>query len=426
MTVESLPPAALREAIAALWTVPPPGPDNIYYAPEFFRVREACKTLYPEACAGSGVALDFALGHALDALGLPCRPPPADPRLALPPEIAAGRLHAAFKQSEIRRVHLCPLDRADLLPGLTFGPNRIARFAAKELDELVDWPRLRRVTANWAFDTKLFSEFTWLMVEETLPVHLPPGQRAIPILFEPIGRDWGAIEPHRGRFPPAVSGALFAMLLAPWEDWIASASGWWRAFEVPWVYTIEDDLFVRPKPPPSPDALSWDYDLDDDEEEVFFDPNRVPLKDGGTSVLDWLTDRRWGELATLQESQLFETPVKHFFVKAFLEEPADEFLAHITTIEAALLLEDERSGLTRLVARRVAALLRAPSQGKVYEHLYNVRCAIVHGRKMDAIPGDSRLSARQLARQVVNALIEAALDPSCPTSRENYLRNLAS
>ena len=51
MTVESLPPAALREAVATLWAVPPPGPENICYAPEFVRVREVSKTLYPEEAA---------------------------------------------------------------------------------------------------------------------------------------------------------------------------------------------------------------------------------------------------------------------------------------------------------------------------------------------------------------------------------------
>jgi len=38
MTVESLPPAALREAVAALWAVSPPGPENICYALEFVRL----------------------------------------------------------------------------------------------------------------------------------------------------------------------------------------------------------------------------------------------------------------------------------------------------------------------------------------------------------------------------------------------------
>jgi hypothetical protein len=315
-TVETLPPPELREAVAALWQLQPPGPRNLSHAPEFVRLRYACASLYANARPGY-----FALSNALDALGLPCRPRPAIPSLALPPEIAAGRLHAAFKRSEVHRVHLCPLDRADRLPELTFGPNRIARLTARELEELVDWPRLRRVNPSWTFDTKLFSEFTWLVVEETLPIHQHPEQRAIPLLFEPSGRDWEAIEPHRGRLPPAVEDALFAILLAPWEDWVHPPGGPWRAFEVPWVYTIDNDLFVRPEPPPSAEALSWDYALGDDGEEVFVDPNRIPLKVERVSFAEWLSDRRWADLVIVGKSPLFDTPVQHFFVKAFLENP---------------------------------------------------------------------------------------------------------
>lgn len=229
----------------------------------------------------------------------------------------------------------------------------------------------------------------------------------------------GAIEPHRGRFPPAVEDALFAMLLAPWEDW----GGRWRAFEVPWVYAVDDDLFVRPKQPPSAD-----YVLGDDEKEAFFDARRVLLKDGGARISEWLTDRRWAELLTAWRSELFQTPVKHFFVKAFLEEPADEFLAHITTIEAALGLKSdyESRGATGRVAARVSALLGAPIQGKDYRELFNFRCTYLHGRSMGPISSDSRLLARRLARQVVGALVEAALDPSYPQSREEYLKGLRS
>jgi hypothetical protein len=55
---------------------------------------------------------------------------------------------------------------------------------------------------------------------------------------------------------------------------------------------------------------------------------------------------------------LFETTIEHFFVRAFLEDPLDEFLAHITTIEAALGLKSDYPGATKPVATRVSALLQ--------------------------------------------------------------------
>jgi hypothetical protein len=446
-TVETLPPADLREAVAALWRLRPPGPRNLFLASEFVRLRDICASLYPNARPGS-----FALGNALNALGLPCRPRPAVLRLALRPEIAAGRLHAAFERSEVSRVYLCPLDRADHLPDMTFGPNRIARIKAEELEELVDLPRLRRINPNWTFDAKLLSEFTWLVIRETRTPDRPPEQRAVPILFEAGDRDWGAIHPHRGRFPAAVEDALFAMLLAPWEDWVDTPSGWWRPFEVPWVYAIDDDLFARPPPPPSAEALSWDYVPEDNGEEVFDDPNRVRLKEDEANVSEWMTDARWADLTLLPRSPLFETPIKHFFVKAFLEDDIDEFLAHLLIIEAALGLESDYSrarkcgrarnsasgidrgdqgrrqkGATKLMAERVSALLKADSEGKAYCRLFNLRSAFLHGRKMDnPIPGEERLMARRLARRVVDELVKAALDDPSPASRKAYLKNLRS
>jgi hypothetical protein len=174
---------------------------------------------------------------------------------------------------------------------------------------------------------------------------------------------------------------------------------------VPWVYTIGNDLFVRPERPPSAEALSWDYALGDDGKEVFVDPDRIPLKVDRVSLAEWLGDRCWVDLVAIGKSPLFDTPVKHFFVKAFLEELADEFLAHITTIEAALGLKSdyESRGATGRVAARVSALLGAPIQGKVYRELFNFRCTYLHGRSMGPISGNSRLLARRLARQVVSA-----------------------
>jgi hypothetical protein len=165
--IQGLPPAELREAVEALWRVLVPGPENLlklFEVPEFVRLRDACVRLYPKAHSeeSSGV-MDFALSDALQALGLPGRPPPADRHLALPAGIAAARLQAAFERTEARRVYLCPLDEAGDLPDLRFGPNRIVRLTAPKLEELVDQPRLRRINPAWTFDAKRFSEFACMV-----------------------------------------------------------------------------------------------------------------------------------------------------------------------------------------------------------------------------------------------------------------------
>lgn len=99
------------------------------------------------------------------------------------------------------------------------------------------------------------AQFHWLVVEETLSVRAPAEARVAPWMFD-IMRDFGAIEPHLGRFPEVVEAALLHLLLAPWEDWSTLTDLDWRGFRVPWIYSLDDDLFVHPKRPPSADDLS--------------------------------------------------------------------------------------------------------------------------------------------------------------------------
>lgn len=426
-TVETLPPAGIREAVAALWRMRSPG-HNLFSAPEFAELRNFCHAHYPSARSKSKELLSFPLINALGALGLPCSLPPENHRLALAPNLAAARLHTAFERTDAARIYLCPLDKANGLPEVSFGPNRIARLTSAELEELVDVPRLRRTNAQWALDAERFSKFTWLVIRKTFVLDRSPQERAIPMLFEKGGQDWGAIEPHRQRIPAAVERALFAILLAPWEDWVKAPKGYWRGFDVPWVYQLNDDIFVRPLPPPSPDTLSWGEPfLDEVGEEVFGSerPDRLPLNDGKAAAPEWLNDARWSEITCAWQTALFETPIAHFFVKAFLaEDPLDEFLAHVATIEAALGLKTDYPGATKRVAARVSALLENKACGRNYCCVFDIRSTFLHGRKMGAIPSEERVKARRLAREVVSALVKAALTEPIPQSRPAYLTSL--
>jgi hypothetical protein len=59
---------AMESAIAELWDLRAPGPDNLFAAPAFARLRNACHADYPARGGGP----TFALGNALRSLGLPC------------------------------------------------------------------------------------------------------------------------------------------------------------------------------------------------------------------------------------------------------------------------------------------------------------------------------------------------------------------
>lgn len=419
-----------------LWRLHPPGPDNILAHPAFERLREACRDGYPNA-GKKGPA--FALSTALRALGLPCDLRKGRVHLSLSVEEAAKGLDAAMRATHAKRIHLVPLDLAADLPSIAFGSAKVGQLTADELRTLVDETRMKRFYPRQDFDAERFSEFRWLIVEEMVALDQEPEARAIPVLFMDLSQDLGQIEPHKGRFPDAVEAALFFLLLAPWESWSTMAEVDWRGFRVPWVYTIDSDIFVRLNSPPSPDTLSWEPQICDDgyggtiEEER---PVELHLKDDVATELPVWDQSYWAVVEKAKQSVLFETPIAHFLVRGFLAEGVDEFLAHITTIEAALGLRadyqknfrvarDRHKGMspTKRMRGRVAGLLDGRSYADQYERLYDLRSAFLHGRAMTAISTEERGMARSLARKVVEALILATRTGPV-SSRENVLDDL--
>lgn len=433
---EAGPSEAMLQAVAELWRLRPPGPDNILAAPAFVRLREVCRDGYPNA-GKNGPA--FALFTALRALGLPCelRRKAAHPVSSV--EEAAKGLDAALRATHARRLHLAPLDLAEDIPQLEFGPARVRRFKPAELRVLIDEKRMRRMFHNLDFEADRFSEFHWLVVEEIVALDTEPEARAVPVFFTDLRQDLGRIEPHKGRFPGAFEEALFFFLLVPWESLSTMPEVDWRGFRVPWVYTVDSDIFLRANLPPSPDTLSWEPRIYDDgyggtvEEER---PLELQLCEEAKAEMVVWNQERWAIVEQAKKSVLFETPIAHFLVRAFLADGIDEFLAHITTIEAALGLHADyrknfriapdrhkKMSSTKRMRGRVAGLLGDRRFADQYEQLFDMRSAFLHGRAMGAISTDERVMARSLARQVVEALI-LATQVGPISSRERFLEDL--
>lgn len=430
------PSSVMISAMTDLWRLRPPGPGNLLAHPAFERLREACGDGYPNAGKNGPT---FALSTALRALGLPCELREDTAHLALPIEEAANSLDAALRARNAKRIHLVPFDLAADLPQIAFGPAKVSRLSADDLRTLVDESRLKRLYPLHNFDADRFSEYQWLIVEETVVLEQEPEARAVPVLFMDLSQDLGRVEPHKGRFPAAVEDALFFLLLAPWECWSTMAEVDWRGFRVPWVYTVDSDIFVRPNAPPSPDTLSWEHRIYDDgyggtyEEER---PVELHLEDTVAVELPFWDNSHWATVERAKQSILFETPIAHFLVRAFLTEGVDEFLAHITTIEAALGLRADyhkgsrgrpdrhkRLRATDRMRGRVAGLLGDRNYADHYERLFDLRSAFLHGRAMTAISTGERVMARSLARKVVEALVLATCSGPI-SSREDFLDGL--
>jgi len=434
--METCAPPLLTEAIAALWRFKPPGPKNLFSEPSFKYLCKICAQLYPHV--GSHDALSIAIYHALRNLGLPCGLPLEKQYLALSADTAALQFDQAFRQTKISRTHFCPLDCADSLPPLKFGTATIRTFSASEFEAAINLPRLQRNHPFWKIDSQRLASFTWLVIEEDVPLDCEPGQRAAPIFYQYFDEDLGAIEPHPKRFPQAVETVLFSMLLAPWEDWVEYPNFDWRPFRIPWTFTVSDDVFAHHSKPPSSDTLSWEDSIYTDEygDEVVLDrPIYFQLTDGAVDAPLWLNDENWKNVLVAKQAEIFGGPVMHFLVRGFLSNGIDEFLAHIMTIEAGLgseidhnsknrpRIKGSNQGSTIRVATRLSALLGNKSYGDDFQHLFKVRSKYVHGRTMTSIASADRVSARSLARKAAAKLIVTAA--SQPTlTRDAFLQNL--
>lgn len=422
----------LTAALAALWTAPPIEHD-LYRAPAFQHLRETCQALFPNS--GSAGTLDFALARALRTLACPATDPVAG-QPPMTPEEAAERLTAAFRQTEILRVHLVPLDMADDFPRIAFGPAEAGGFTADEMRDLLQGPAGPRGRPS-GLNPYHLAQFRWLIVREVTPDPKSGVQgRALPGLSFNANEDFGRIVPHAKTRPEAVEAALFALLLLPWEDHDTQYNPEYRVFRVPWIYTVEHDIFGHAPSPPDVRQLTEIDDTyeDDDGTPVTVErPYVINLYGGADEMVTALDHSAWAALQSALAHSLFAGPIAHFFVRAFFSEPIDEFLAHTMTLEAALgsaddydsktrwkLSKKDNPGPTIRLAARVTALLSDPAAGRTYEALFDLRSQYVHGRSMPDIPSDARLQARVLARRCVTALVDLALSSPSAT-RDQHL-----
>lgn len=394
---------------------------------------EVCQTRYPSIRSGS--VLRFSLALALRQLGLACLVGGENSELAASAAEVAEGLDKAIRSTASRRSHLCPLDLASHFPPISFGPNQVRQFSAAELEQLFDVQGLQRNNRSWSLDNGRFSQFNWLVVnEEVQHDDMGPDGRALPGLFANLGQDFSRIEPYRSGLPAAVEAALFGLLTIPWEEIVGYREMEWRAFGVPWVYTIDADVFARRVPPPSPDSLSWEpaWYRDEDGEHEYERPTAYPLDPGCDQKIEWLNDSAWEDIASAHQTTLFQRPVAHFFIRGFQADGIDEFLAHISTIEAALgspidhdvrkrpKIAGARQGATQRVCLRISGLLNDATAGASYSKLFGLRSDFLHGKSVGDISGVEWRSARELARKVVCALIGAAV--SSPTvDRDQFL-----
>lgn len=410
-------------ALDRVWRIAPPGPDNLLSDARFLALAEALtrRTKTDKAV--------FALSNALRSLGLPCYMSKGRAPETVDLASVTERLVDSFSATTTRRRHLCPLELADDLPAVMFGPARIASFSAAELESLLDGERLSRAYPTRPVDYGRLAQLQWLVIEETVEIDPQPEARAVPVLYMRMDRDFGAFDPHARRYPAIVEQVLFCLLLAPWEDWSTMLEVDWRGFRLPWIYTVDDDLAVRPLPPPDADGLAFETTgyVDDWGETVEYErPSILNLEDEAGARLAQHVGDTWPKLEASRGSDLFVTPVEHFTVRAYASEGIDELLAQMTVLEAALGEEADHSralrpkpqrdlGATERMARKTEGLLGDRTAADDYKALFDLRSRFVHGRAgLGTISTDQRIIARRLARRTAACLLDLAVAGAPP------------
>lgn len=399
-----------------------------------------CEELFPNTL---GITKDgkferqsghFALINLLRSVGLP------ETAGAPATDSIARNIVAAMTARTWARVYMCPLDLAGDLPRLNFGPCEIRQFDRRELEDLLQIGRLRRQFQNMRLDTGGLSDFHWLIVRDDRPVTRPAGSRAFPWLDFRFDRDFGAIDPHPRVWPEIVEQAVFGLMQLPWEEMVTDANFEWRGFRIPWIYVVDHDPFASPNLPQGPETLSRQPQIYVDQntgEEVEIER---PLQYGLNDDLDnhWATlnDAWWARLQRVIASPIVNPLVTHFVVRAFRSDDIDEFLGQMVTIEAAIAMERDHGlgaprpkipgnaqGATLRVARRAGAITSDPAAAVLYNKLFNLRSAFIHGRPLAEISSEKRVAARTLARRVISGLLNAA-DAGTHQDRTAYLTSL--
>ncbi|MFJ5491659.1 hypothetical protein ACIPT9_10315 [Pectobacterium carotovorum] len=433
-----IPPDGFLAVFAELWALPA-GMDfnNVVKTPEFRSVRDYGNAhCYAQAF---GSFSEFPLARGLRQLGVPCFFEANSPLAGTDISLSAGQCYRALMLTHSTHIYLCPLDNADRLPNIRFANAEIRAFTRSELEVLLNIEQLRRHwPRNKGFDTENLARFTWLIVKEEVPLKKDIAKRNLSFLTEGF-TDIGSIFPYRHRYPESVDKALFLLMLVPWEEWVTYPDAEWRSFNVPWVHTVDNDIFTQQQIIRGADTLTWIdtiYTTSTGETVEEYVPYRGYCDFDEQVLLKIASDRTNNNFAIAMRKGLINTAALHQFVKAFMSEGIDEFLAHIVVIDACMgeskqeseLIKDKkdkRLGATGRLKYRLVGLLNDVSVKDRMTVLYDYRSKYVHGRDISRIISLERNTARKLAREMLLAIIElVGLDPVL--TREQFLiRTLA-
>jgi hypothetical protein len=349
---------------------------------------------------------------------------------------------AAFQRQEIQVNYLAPMELVEFAEEIMdFNTFQIRRFSATDLDEILG-NRINKIFYPWAtIDLEKLKGYWFICLKEIIPGH----RLSHPILNL---NDLNIVDNKHTNFPKPLEVVLQQLTLYDWQPdfWRDSSErerqlsidldkGWF-GFIIPFVLISHDDLLSSPRPTPNISELEKQPVINSNTgEEIGESPTiYINLDKSETEQFKTFIQRIREPLIRLKDKKndwLFFDVALENFIKAFSSEGLEQLLWHITTLEA--LLGENKSGITDLLARRVASILgRSEKERKNirgnFKELYIFRSNLVHGKshKPKTYQGHLRY-ARDLSRKVLLWFlsylneVQAELPPDHEIKREDLL-----
>ncbi len=357
------------------------------------------------------------------------------------------RYEKAFQRRHVQTTYLAPVEFVKFpKPELEFSGFKLRKFDRNELDKIVG-NDVNRVFYPYAVvDTDALDalqKYWFIMV--TIP---EKARRRDVITISKAAM--GYVSPEYTRFPPEIERVLERLILFDWVGDTQDPSTYRGSdnflpfgFNIPFVIRVDDNDPESPESAPdcsTPKSYIPVYFDPDTEEEhkahdVLFNLNESRVVKFKECI------RRADEC--LQHLRL-EADDTHWpflkvaignLIKAFFAEGLEQLLWHIIALEA--LLSERGPGVTKSLARRSAAILGATEQEKTewkkkFDELYDLRSALVHGRKFKKDVHRKQLfEARMMVMRVmiwfvhylgeIAARINEGVWPSEVPKREDFL-----
>ena len=338
------------------------------------------------------------------------------------------RYEKAFQRRSVQTTYLAPLEFVEFpKPELKFSGFDIRKFDRKELDEIVG-NDVNRVFYPYAFfhnETLAALQEYWFIV-----VRIPEEARRLGRIYSSAAvaaAVKGRVFLEYTRFPPAIERVLARLVLFDWvgdpQDPLtySGQDGLPFGFEIPFVLRVDDNDLKGPESAPDLSKLkSYGTKVNPVTEEEYEAPYvTFNLNEPRVAALEEYIQRADECLRNLEKKEhdpslpyldtldtrwpFLKVAIGNL-IKAFFTEELEQLLWHITALEA--LLGKRGPGVTASLAKRIAAILGTTKKErkrlkKQFEDLYDLRCALVHGRQFEKDVHRKQLfEARMMALRV--------------------------